>query len=184
MNGDDFDGKIEEIYKAKAADKYDTDGETIKNILTEDEKKRIDESNFTNKGAKGKDSIAFGYKAQTGNNGEGAIAIGLKASAKSKNAIAFGSGAESKSENGIAIGQGAIVKENSNDSIAFGNGSIAIKDTNNGYLTNSNHKDGEVVSFGGNNKKRRIVNVADGHNDSDAVTIAQLKNYKLNFKVK
>ena len=170
MNGDDFDSKIEEIYKAKAADKYDTDGETIKNILTEDEKKRIDESNFTNKGAKGKDSIAFGYKAQTGNNGEGAIAIGLNASAQSKN--------------GIAIGQGAIVEENSNDSIAFGNGSRAIKDTNDGYLTNSTHNDGEVVSFGGNNKKRRIVNVADGHNDSDAVTIAQLKALQTELKSK
>uniref|UniRef100_UPI0028051B6B hypothetical protein n=1 Tax=uncultured Sneathia sp. TaxID=278067 RepID=UPI0028051B6B len=80
-NGASFDAIITEINLAKEKDKYitytDENGQEIqklKTILYEDEVKKINESNYNNKGAIGKDSIALGY--QTKSTGDKGIAIG------------------------------------------------------------------------------------------------------------
>ncbi|WP_392445893.1 hypothetical protein ACF3OF_03030 [Sneathia vaginalis] len=80
-NGASFDGIITKINLAKEKDKYitytDENGQEIqklKTILYEDEVKKINESNYNNKGAIGKDSIALGY--QTKSTGDKGIAIG------------------------------------------------------------------------------------------------------------
>ena len=80
-NGVSFDSIITKINLAKEKDKYitytDENGQEIqklKTILYEDEVKKINESNYNNKGAIGKDSIALGY--QTKSTGDKGIAIG------------------------------------------------------------------------------------------------------------
>ena len=76
-------------------------------------------------------------------------------------------------DNAIAIGKGA--KANHNDSVAIGNGSEANSSINSSYLTNDQNSGGRTFAVGGTNIKRRITGVADGSDDSDAVTVKQLK---------
>ena len=87
--------------------------------------------------------------------------------------IALGYGANAKGNQAIAIGQGAIA--NHNNSVAIGDGSEANSSTAKAYLTNDTNNGGRTFAVGGANVKRRITGVADGSDDSDAVTVAQLK---------
>ena len=89
------------------------------------------------------------------------------------NAIAIGQNAKAKKDNSIAIGQGATASYN--DSVAIGNGSQALEDKEVSYLTNQVNTDGRTFSIGSANIKRRLKNLSDGREDSDAVTVAQLK---------
>ena len=83
--------------------------------------------------------------------------------AEDNNSIEFGTaiGLASKVYNsyGVALGAFSTTKE--------------IK--NKGYLTNQETKDVYAVSVGGENLKRRIQGLADGAEDDEAVTVAQLK---------
>ena len=88
--------------------------------------------------------------------------------------IAIGDGSYNTGEYGVVIGKdanntgfgsmaiGAHASVTGNDSIALGFGSQASED--------------HVVSVGSYTQQRRIINVADGENDSDAATVGQLKN--------
>ncbi|MBE3030891.1 hypothetical protein IMK15_02685, partial [Sneathia sp. DSM 16631] len=89
------------------------------------------------------------------------------------NAISIGKDSKAKKDNSIAIGSGAIVEHN--DSVAIGNGSKAVKDESDSYLTNISNTNGRTFSIGSESIKRRLKNLADGREDSDAVTVAQLK---------
>uniref|UniRef100_UPI0025930B00 hypothetical protein n=1 Tax=uncultured Sneathia sp. TaxID=278067 RepID=UPI0025930B00 len=151
-NGASFDAIITEINLAKEKDKYitytDENGQEIqklKTILYEDEVKKINESNYNNKGAIGKDSIALGY--QTKSTGDKGIAIGTgdqrSLDILEKQAILDASRGEEKQklvnkeirlnnnmytrsgENAVAVGTGAIAKD---WSVALG-GNTQTEDT-------------------------------------------------------
>ena len=78
-----------------------------------------------------------------------------------------------ESENSVAIGKGSAVEHNG--SVAIGADSLAVKSNGKSAFTEVEHTSGETVSFGNENTKRRLTNVADGKDSSDAVTVAQLK---------
>lgn len=107
------------------------------------------------------DSSAFGYDAQA--MGQKAAAVGYAAKAEGDLAVALGSNAIA-STNNVALGAGSIAKATAEVQ---------------GYLTGK--KSNLVVSVGtqeGNENQRilrRLTNVADGAEDQDAVTVAQLK---------
>lgn len=124
--------------------------------------------------ANGKFAITIGERSSA--NSESAIAVGTRSKVTAKYGIALGEDSKAIKENAIAIGKGASAEHN--DSIAMGNGSVANESKKDGYLTDQKHAGGEVVSFGSTSKLRRIVNIADGVNDTDVVTIAQLKKVK------
>ena len=78
-----------------------------------------------------------------------------------------------KSENSVAIGKGSAVEYKG--SVAIGADSLAVESNGKSAFTEVDHTSGETVSFGNSNKKRRLTNVADGKDSSDAVTVAQLQ---------
>ena len=78
-----------------------------------------------------------------------------------------------ESENSVAIGKGSAVEYKG--SVAIGADSLAVESNGKSAFTEVDHTSGETVSFGNSNKKRRLTNVADGKDSSDAVTVAQLQ---------
>ena len=95
------------------------------------------ETNYSNEGGIGKDSLAIGFRAKAEQNAQNAIAVGYKATAKNVNSIAIGSinksgGRADDTEtiadgsNAISIGSGANSK---NWSVAVGGNAKALGDT-------------------------------------------------------
>ncbi len=138
--------------------------------------------------ASGTQSIAIGSKtvANSGN----AIAIGSsndnngnsdvgKVLASGVSAVAIGTSAHAEAENAIGIGTKA--KAALANSVALGEGSTTTEadgTATTGYLTKDavNNTDHGVVSVGnGGSITRRILSVASGTNDTDAVNVKQLK---------
>ena len=135
-------------------------------------------------------SQAIGYQAKT--TAQNGVAIGSSGVstrwtiAGANDAVAIGTGAQSLSTNGVAIGRFSKVDESSH-SVALGTGSEALAaDSANttSYLTNEsvNNSGNGVISVGNKHKAtdagtitRRIVGVASGTEDFDAVNIKQLK---------
>ncbi|KFL52263.1 hypothetical protein JM78_17080 [Burkholderia pyrrocinia] len=108
--------------------------------------------------ASGDNGSAFGQgSAATGDNG---TAIGQGSAASGDNGTAIGQGSAASGENSTAIGQGSSAS--GSGSVAIGAGSIA--------------DEANTVSFGNGTEEgnRRIVNIADGVNASDAATKGQL----------
>lgn len=112
-------------------------------------------------GAKGAIAIGEGAAAINGNSiPDGAIAIGRKATVSMNGAIAIGDGANAVGQNSVALGTGASTTNGGWNSVAIGWASQATDDF--------------VVSVGSDEYKRRIVNVADGTDPTDAVNKRQL----------
>ncbi|WP_297016358.1 hypothetical protein [uncultured Dialister sp.] len=137
--------------------------------------------------------VAIGTKARISSGAVNSVAIGglyeydsegglggggnYMVAADAKNSTVVGAATQSSSEGGTAIGEGARVGRNASDSVALGHKSsvnasdIMASDTNG------------VVSFGmtkssnGKQVTRRLINVADGINDTDGATVGQVKNY-------
>ncbi|WP_439238985.1 ESPR-type extended signal peptide-containing protein, partial [Lonepinella sp. BR2919] len=102
-----------------------------------------------------------------------AVAVGYLANASAKQSIAVGINSQVTGADGVAIGYSAKADANN---VALGGASVAKDKSGTGYLTGtSSHL---VVSVGDSDKNllRRIVNVADGADAQDAVTVAQLEN--------
>lgn len=126
--------------------------------------------------AAGQNSIAFGAGASvTGENTEESIltraknngvAIGYSATAAGFNTTVLGAAAEAQGDNATALGQGTLVT--AENSVALGAGSRVTTDDIRDSDTNG------VVSVGKSDGERRIINVADGVNDSDAATVGQI----------
>ena len=114
--------------------------------------------------------------------GDYAVAIGHRAKSKSWS-VAIGSDSRIYSSEGIAIGDGATVRGNS--SIALGRDSV----TTDGYVVSVGHSVGDLLYndvIATSDYFRRIVNVADGINAHDAVTLGQMNNalnYYYTFRV-
>src|SRR5699024_295506 len=139
-------------------------------------------------GIVGEQNISIGYLSNTGTRGERSIAIGSNSKSATEG-VALGYQAVT-GEGGLALGRNsnaavsgiAIGSSARADSgyIAIGSGSVARQAdiANSSYLTNQQATGGAVSvgsSVEGSEVKRRITNVADGAEDSDAVTVAQLK---------
>ncbi|WP_164724094.1 hypothetical protein, partial [Veillonella sp. CHU740] len=114
------------------------------------------------------------------------VAIGNSSYVDSNYAIAIGGNAKVQrdgtkdSESSMAIGAGAKVT-GAKYSVALGldstvsSGDTATKTTAAFSGESNNDPDNGVVSIGGNGKYRRILNVAGGVNDNDAVNVKQLR---------
>ena len=102
-----------------------------------------------------------------------ALALGFHAKAAGNGSIAAGFNALAEDAASMALGQGAKA---SGGNIAIGNGSeaSAAMISGTGYLTGT-AAPSTGVSVGTAAALRRITNVADGAQDQDAVTVAQLK---------
>uniref|UniRef100_UPI003C7C85A4 ESPR-type extended signal peptide-containing protein n=1 Tax=Burkholderia ambifaria TaxID=152480 RepID=UPI003C7C85A4 len=87
-------------------------------------------------------------------------AAGMQANALGKNSVAIGSQANATNVDTLAIGSGA--RASGMNSIAIGVNSVAA--------------DANTVSIGDVGATRRIVNVSDGVDDTDAVNMKQLTN--------
>ncbi|PXZ41314.1 hypothetical protein DM481_07155 [Avibacterium paragallinarum] len=155
-------------------------------------------NNYLNDGAKGQDSIAFGWQAKTSgaNNGlagKQAIAIGFQANSSAENAISIGTNSDTSMTGAVAIGKGATVTAGGKPSIALGQDSTvansAISRTSspmiNGLIFNNFAGSPEtlgVLSIGTAGRERKIVNVAAGdvsQASTEAINGSQL--YATNF---
>lgn len=123
------------------------------------------------------ESIAIGHSANAVSN---ATAVGYQATASGDKSMAFGYNATAADTDSIAIGDNASA---GGGNIAIGHGSQApaVTSYSSSYLTNNTTLNG-YISLGGKTTAtsndrilRRITNVADGSDDQDAVTVAQLK---------
>ena len=113
--------------------------------------------------ASGDSSVAIGNKA--GATKAYAVAIGFEAQATGNQAVAIGLQAEAKGGSSVAIGLQA--KANGGSSVAIGDGAIADADN---VVSVGN---GGASGAGGPNY-RKIINVNDGTDEHDAVTVGQL----------
>ena len=114
------------------------------------------------------ESVAIGFNSQAGTR---AMSLGVKTKATADGAVAIGNSAEANGAGSMAIGKDSVV--NGADNVALGRSSIANTDLKQGYLTST--ASSTVVSVGKSDLLRRVVNVADGADDQDAVTVKQLK---------
>jgi hypothetical protein len=128
-----------------------------------------------NKSGSGSHSTAIGASTTAAS---GAAALGYTAAATKDNSVAVGYAAQALGSSGIAIGDSSVAKDNS---IALGHNSIASAADSSGssYLTGLAAGTNGVVSVGSSEGntifQRRIINVADGSNGTDAVNVNQLK---------
>ncbi|MCU7341074.1 YadA-like family protein, partial [Escherichia albertii] len=105
--------------------------------------------------------------------GIGATAVGYNSVASATGSVAIGQDSRSDVESGVALGSGSvsdrvIVKGSRNTSVT-GNGVVIGYDTTDGELLGA-------LSIGDDGKYRQIINVADGSEAHDAVTVRQLQN--------
>ncbi|HHC4721761.1 TPA: YadA-like family protein [Escherichia albertii] len=105
--------------------------------------------------------------------GIGATAVGYNSVASATGSVAIGQDSRSDIESGVALGSGSvsdrvIVKGSRNTSVT-GNGVVIGYDTTDGELLGA-------LSIGDDGKYRQIINVADGSEAHDAVTVRQLQN--------
>lgn len=114
------------------------------------------------------ESIAIGLSAQAATRG---VAVGKETKASGLDSTALGYGAEAKGSGSAAIGNNAVA--DGPDNVALGRSSVANTKAGTGYLTGT--ASNTVVSVGKSDLLRRVVNVADGSDDQDAVTVKQLK---------
>ena len=114
------------------------------------------------------ESIAIGLSAQAATRG---VAVGKETKASGLDSTALGYGAEAKGSGSAAIGNNAVA--DGPDNVALGRSSVANTKAGTGYLTGT--ASNTVVSVGKSDLLRRVVNVADGADDQDAVTVKQLK---------
>ncbi|QST28486.1 YadA-like family protein [Escherichia albertii] len=105
--------------------------------------------------------------------GIGATAVGYNSVASATGSVAIGQDSRSDIESGVALGSGSvsdrvIVKGSRNTSVT-GNGVVIGYDTTDGELLGA-------LSIGDDGKYRQIINVADGSEAHDAITVRQLQN--------
>lgn len=133
--------------------------------------------------ASGNHSVAYG--AYSSASGHESVAVGKKTAASGASAVAIGRDSTSSGVWSTAVGPGSQATKNWSTAIggqaqANGDMSVAL-----GAQSKVNSDDGNVVSVGNDNLKRKIINVANGVNANDAVNKSQLEavETKVNKKV-
>ena len=144
---------------------------------------------------KGNESIGIGVDLRVGQfdggdlpTGEAnqAIGIGRDVRVTAHHGVAVGFGANVAQEGGLALGKGASVDGRFSTALGYGSNVVAADTSTNdkSYITDEvvNNTGNGVVSVGtlrntadGTGITRRIVGVAGGYNDYDAVNVKQLK---------
>lgn len=105
--------------------------------------------------------------------GVGATAVGYNAVASGASSVDIGQNSSSTVDTGIALGSSSV----SSRVIAKGSRDTSV--TENGVVIGYDTTDGELLgalSIGDDGKYRQIINVADGSEAHDAVTVRQLQN--------
>ncbi|MBB6794793.1 YadA-like family protein [Escherichia coli] len=126
---------------------------------------------FNDASAAGIGSTAVGYNTVA--KGDSSVAMGYNSFAKGDSSVAIGQGSYSGVDTGIALGSSSvssrvIVKGSRNTSVSE-EGVVIGYDTTDGELLGA-------LSIGDDGKYRQIINVADGSEAHDAVTVRQLQN--------
>uniref|UniRef100_UPI00402AF2C1 hypothetical protein n=1 Tax=Veillonella magna TaxID=464322 RepID=UPI00402AF2C1 len=158
-------GAIDQLNKAQQQDIFNV--ATITGMTADELKDKLSEINYDNSQAQGKGSIAIGYSA--GTTQEGGLALGYKAKVLAQDDFVAGS---------VALGDKSTVSDTDLE---------ATKQAGKQYKTaiagKASTPNGGVVSVGTTRSDdgyqpmtRRIINVAAGYNDTDAVNVAQLKS--------
>ncbi|HGC0723740.1 TPA: YadA-like family protein [Escherichia coli] len=105
--------------------------------------------------------------------GIGATAVGYNAVASGESSVAIGQGSYSNVDTGIALGSSSVssrvIVKGSRDTSVSEEGVVIGYDTTDGELLGA-------LSIGDDGKYRQIINVADGSEAHDAVTVRQLRN--------
>ncbi|MBA8499690.1 YadA-like family protein [Escherichia fergusonii] len=105
--------------------------------------------------------------------GIGSTAVGYNSVAKGDSSVAIGQGSYSDVDTGIALGSSSVSKreivKGSRDTSVSEEGVVIGYDTTDGELLGA-------LSIGDEGKYRQIINVADGSEAHDAVTVRQLQN--------
>ncbi len=111
---------------------------------------------------------AVGFEATV--TADGSVAVGANSLVESINSVAVGADAhvEINADGGIALGQNAQVAQGANGSVAIGQNSIA--------------REANTVSVGSAGNERRVTNVADAVNSTDAVTLGQLQQVEMGLQ--
>lgn len=124
-------------------------------------------ANGTGSTAVGSGATAYSYDTAIGYNAtitaDGSVAVGANTSVSSENSVAIGadSNIATDAEGSVAVGQNAQVSTGASGSVALGQNSVA--------------DEANTVSVGSTGNERRITNVADAVNATDAVTLRQLQ---------
>ena len=136
--------------------------------------------------AAGKKSAALGSFSKA--TAENALAFGAESIASGINSSVFGIGAKASKNNSMAIGTGAV--SNMENSVALGVNSKTdyTGSDKKGYMPGNGYmlpmaSSAGVISVGSATQPRRIVNLASGALDTDAVNVAQLKSLAENLGV-
>jgi autotransporter adhesin len=106
--------------------------------------------------ASGENTTAIGFRAAA--TYAGSVAIGYNAEAVADPTVAIGANSLAAGNNSVALGASASAV--GSNSVALGAGSVATQDN--------------TVSVGSQGSERRITNVADGVNATDAANVGQL----------
>ncbi|EFF0717195.1 adhesin [Escherichia coli] len=105
--------------------------------------------------------------------GVGATAVGYNSVASKTSSVAIGQDSRSEVETGIALGSSSVssrlIVKGSRDTSVSEEGVVIGYDTTDGELLGA-------LSIGDDGKYRQIINVADGSEAHDAVTVRQLQN--------
>ncbi len=121
--------------------------------------------------------VAIGAGATASIGSEGGTAIGAYSAADGRNSVALGRGSyvHAKAEDGFAVGVRSYV--GANGGLAIGASSQVQSSASNAVAlgTFSVATDRDTVSVGSDWLQRRIVNVANGSNATDAATVGQLR---------
>lgn len=124
------------------------------------------------------DAIAIGTISSS--EGTGSIAVGHASTALGLNSIAVGSSAWTTTDNSNAISIGAFSQADAEGAIAigssFGDGARTIAAHENAIAlgTGAQTSAANTASFGRAGDERRLTHIADGIDDTDAVTVGQL----------
>ncbi|WP_151781815.1 ESPR-type extended signal peptide-containing protein, partial [Acinetobacter sp. TUM15283] len=122
-------------------------------------------------------AMAIGKNAQVNSGANNATAIGNTATVDTNavDGVAIGTNSLTSAANSVSLGPRSTASVT--NSVALGAGATTTVQSGNSYITNvAASTTNGVVSVGSATNTRRIQNVADGAADSDAVTVAQLKD--------
>ena len=126
---------------------------------------------FTDASAAGIGSTAVGYNSVA--KGDSSVAMGYNSVAKGDSSVAIGQDSYSDVDTGIALGSSSVssrvIVKGSRDTSVSEEGVVIGYDTTDGELLGA-------LSIGDEGKYRQIINVADGSEAHDAVTVRQLQN--------
>ncbi|MEG9530730.1 YadA family autotransporter adhesin, partial [Mannheimia indoligenes] len=137
---------------ATAADSSAYKAQSIANEIKRVVKSTGDNGEAIDSEVSGNNATAVGSGSKV--KGNNSSAFGSRSKVSANNGTAIGTNSSVKAEGGTAIGANATVKESATNSVAIGNGSVATE--------------ANTVSVGRVGNERRITNVADPVNNTDA----------------